>query len=174
MVTENDIRCQSHARQDRQTMEREAPKLFRLKVQKHAMAEIVSCSATSGETLMKASVSTSSGCLFCGTEKCDSQKRTNLKGRLKISLREQPILWTSHWFLRNIRCYKNIKRLEKCQEEVSVKHEIKSSLASANGFKRGARVPSDFTVHSCIVAPIRAARHLTNARHIKMSKRVRV
>ena len=29
-----------------------------------------------------------------------------------------------------------IKRLEKCQEEVRVKHKIKSSLASANGFKR--------------------------------------
>ena len=53
----------------------------------NAMAEIVSCSSTSGETLMKASGPTSSGCLFCGAEKSDSQKRTNLKGKLKISLR---------------------------------------------------------------------------------------
>ena len=84
MVTENDIRCQSHTKQDQQTMRKRGAKTVRLKVQKHAMAEIVFCSATSSETLMKASVSTSSGCLLCGTEQSDSQKRTNLKGKLKI------------------------------------------------------------------------------------------
>ena len=83
MVTENDIQCQSHARQDQQIMRKRGAKTVKTESINSRNGQDRTFSATSGETLMEASASTSFGCLLCGTEQSNSLKRTNLKGKLR-------------------------------------------------------------------------------------------
>lgn len=120
---------------------------------------------------MKTLVSTSSGHLLWGTEQSDSQRRISLKGKVwKISLKEYSMLWTSHWYLCNDRCYKNIKHLEKKKEEARVlKNEMKSSFSSANWIKHD--VLSDSYISGSIVASTKSPCHLANARP-KMAKSI--
>ena len=98
---------------------------------------------SSGETPIKSSASSSSGCLFCGIQQTDSRKRTSLKGKVKDLAERVAIVLDINIsvvdverYLCNDRCYKKIKRLEKLQEEEKLlKTELKTSFASTNRFK---------------------------------------
>lgn len=120
---------------------------------------------SSGETPIKSSASSSSGCLFCGTEQNDSRKKTSLKGKVQDLAESVAIVWDINIaavdvdrYLCNDRCNKRIKRLEKLQEEAKLlKNELKKNFASTNRFKRG--VPSDSSLSPSTVAPTKSARH---------------
>ena len=100
---------------------------------------------SSGETPVKSSASSSSGCLFCGTQQTDSRTRTSFKGKVQ-ALAERVVIvldinlsaFDVERSLCNDRSYKKIKRLEKPQEEEKLlKTELKKNFASTNRFKRG-------------------------------------
>ena len=98
---------------------------------------------SSGETPIKSSALSSSGCLFCGTQQTDSRKRTSLKGKVQDLAERVAIVLDINisaihvkQYLCNNRCYKKIKRLEKLQEEEKLlKTELKKSFASTNRFR---------------------------------------
>ena len=179
-VTGNVIRPQSHVnfapnmiQTTRGAKTEKTESIILLAAFAHSMDEITS---SSGETPIKTLVSSSSGCLLCDTEQSDSRKKTSLKGKVKdIAQRVANVLDIPldgvdvERYLCNDRCYKNIKRIEKCQEEVrSLKNDIKDSFASANRFKRG--VPSDSSISPSIVAPTKSARRSTNTARPGMAK----
>ena len=88
---------------------------------------------SSGETPVKASASSSSGYLFCGTQQTDSRKRTSLKGKVQDLAERMAIVLDTNTsavdverYLWNGHCYRKIKCLEKLQEEEKVlKAELK-------------------------------------------------
>ena len=129
---------------------------------------------SSGETPVKSSASSSSGCLFCGTQQNDSRKRTSLKGKVQDLAERVAIVLDINTsavdverYLCNDRCYKKIKRLEKLQEEEKLlKAELKKNFASTNRFKRG--VPSDSSLSRSTIAPTKSARHNHDQRTNKM------
>ena len=129
---------------------------------------------SSGETPVKSSASSSSGCLFCGTQQTDSRKRTSLKGKVQDLAERVAIVLDINTsavdverYLCNDRCYKKIKRLEKLQEEEKLlKAELKKNFASTNRFKRG--VPSDSSLSPSTIAPTKSARHNHDQRTNKM------
>lgn len=129
---------------------------------------------SSGETPVKSSASSSSGCLFCGTQQTDSRKRTSLKGKVQDLAERVAIVLDINTsavdverYLCNDRCYKKIKRLEKLQEEEKLlKAELKKNFASTNRFKRG--VPSDSSLSPSTIVPTKSARHNHDQRTNKM------
>ena len=129
---------------------------------------------SSGETPVKSSASSSSGCLFCGTQQTDSRKRTSLKGKVQDLAERVAIVLDINTsavdverYLCNDRCYKKIKRLEKLQEEEKLlKAELKKNFASTNRFKRG--VPSDSSLSPSTTVPTKSARHNHDQRTNKM------
>ena len=75
---------------------------------------------SSGETAVKSSASSSSGCLFCGTQKTDSRTRTSLKGKVQDLAERVAIVldinlsaFDIERYLCNDRSHKKMKRLEK-------------------------------------------------------------
>lgn len=129
---------------------------------------------SSGETPVKSSTSSSSGCLVCGTQQTDSRKRTSLKGKVQDLAERVAIVLDINVsavdverYLCNDRCYKKIKRLEKLQEEEKLlKTELKKNFASTNRFKRC--VPSDSSLSPSTIAPTKSARHNHDQRTNKM------
>ena len=129
---------------------------------------------SSGETPVKSSTSSSSGCFVCGTQQTDSRKRTSLKGKVQDLAERVAIVLDINVsavdverYLCNDRCYKKIKRLEKLQEEEKLlKTELKKNFASTNRFKRC--VPSDSSLSPSTIAPTKSARHNHDQRTNKM------
>ena len=118
---------------------------------------------SSGETPVKSSASSSSGCLFCGTQQTDWRTRTRLKGRKVKCCRRRAVFAQRSL----IYCYKKIKRLEKLQEEEKLlKTELKKNFTSTNRFKRG--VPSDSSLSKSTIAPTKSACHNHDQRTNKM------
>ena len=127
-----------------------------------------------GETPVKSSASSSSGCLFCGKQQTDSRTRTSLKGKVQDLAERVAIVldidlsaFDVERYLYNDRWYKKIKRLEKLQEEEKLlKAELKKNFSSTNRFKSG--VPSDSSLSPSTIAPTESARHNHDQRTIKM------
>lgn len=127
---------------------------------------------SSGETPVKSSASSSSGCLFCGQQQTASRTRKSLKGKVQALAERVAIVldinlsaFDVERYLCNDRCYKKIKPLEKLQEEEKLfKTELKKNFASTNRFKSG--VPSDSSLSPSTIAP--TARHDHDQRTIKM------
>lgn len=121
-------------------------------------------------------ISSIAGCVLCGSEEKDSRKKTKLNGKVSdlqeriCAIFDIPLSSISvEGYICNDRCYRQVKRLEKLQEDAKTLHRsLKEMFTTNTRTKRG--VPSDSAISPSVSAPAKALRHTADEGRVKAAK----
>ena len=111
------------------------------------------------------------GCITCGSEKADTRKRTKLNGKVSdLQQRICSILQVpsssvnSNSYICNDRCYRDVNRLEKMQQDLK---KLQNSLKEK--FQTNKRAKRDSTI---VLPPSKSSRQLTDPIREKARKSI--
>lgn len=121
-------------------------------------------------------ISSIAGCVLCGSEEKDSRNKTKLNGKVSdlqeriCSILDIPLSSISvDGYICNDRCYRQVKRLEKLQEDAKTLHRsLKEMFTTNTRTKRG--VPSDSAISPSVSAPAKALCHTEDEGRVKAAK----